>query len=92
MTIAPTPASPEADSASWRTWHGYAPLDAGMGARLRAASGDLLEGLRRWRLWTYLGFETIKNRAARDDVPSHGSHPSRPPSRRVDHEREVHRR
>lgn len=46
-------------------WHGYASLDAGMGARTRAAAGDVAEGLRRWRSWTYLAVEQVKNQYRR---------------------------
>lgn len=46
-------------------WHGYAPLDASMGARTRAAVGDVAEGIRRWRSWTYLAVETVKNQYRR---------------------------
>jgi ABC-type polysaccharide/polyol phosphate export permease len=47
------------------SWTGYAPLDAGMRAQLAAASNDIREGLRRWRNWTYLGIENVKNRYRR---------------------------
>jgi ABC-type polysaccharide/polyol phosphate export permease len=50
-----------ANRALWWTWHGYAPLDAGMGRRFSAATGDLAEGARRWRLWSYLAVDAIKN-------------------------------
>jgi ABC-type polysaccharide/polyol phosphate export permease len=46
-------------------WHGYAPLDASMGARTRAAAGDVAEGIRRWRSWTYLAVESVKNQYRR---------------------------
>lgn len=46
-------------------WHGYAPLDASMGARTRAAVGDVAEGIRRWRSWTYLAVEIVKNQYRR---------------------------
>lgn len=54
---------PDADS--WRTWHGYAPLDAPMGVRASAAAGDVAEGLRRRRLWLYLAVENVKNQYRR---------------------------
>jgi ABC-type polysaccharide/polyol phosphate export permease len=47
------------------SWHGYAPLDASFGAQARAASGDVAEGLRRWRSWTYLAVEQVKNQYRR---------------------------
>jgi ABC-type polysaccharide/polyol phosphate export permease len=47
------------------TWHGYAPLDASVGARTRAAAGDVAEGIRRWRSWTYLAIEQVKNQYRR---------------------------
>jgi ABC-2 type transport system permease protein len=47
------------------TWHGYAPLDAGLGVRVSAASGDVAEGIRRWRSWTYLAVEAVKNQYRR---------------------------
>lgn len=47
------------------TWHGYAPLDASMGARVSAATGDVAEGVRRWRSWTYLAVEQVKNQYRR---------------------------
>ena len=46
-------------------WHGYAPLDASLGAQTRAAAGDIAEGLRRWRSWTYLAVESVKNQYRR---------------------------
>lgn len=46
-------------------WQGYAPLDAGMGARISAAAGDVAEGLRRRRSWTYLAVESVKNQYRR---------------------------
>lgn len=46
-------------------WHGYAPLDASMGAQTRAAAGDVAEGIRRWRSWTYLAVESVKNQYRR---------------------------
>lgn len=49
-------------------WHGYAPLDASMGARTRAAVGDVAEGIRRWRSWTYLAVESVKNQYRRTVV------------------------
>src|SRR5687768_516611 len=51
--------------ASWKTWHGYAPLEAGIRPRIAAASGDLVEGVRRWRLWGYLAMDDIKNQYRR---------------------------
>jgi len=47
------------------SWTGYAPLDAGAGAQFQAALGDLREGVRRWRNWTYLAIENVKNRYRR---------------------------
>lgn len=47
------------------TWHGYAPLDASMSAQTRAAAGDVAEGIRRWRSWTYLAVESVKNQYRR---------------------------
>lgn len=47
------------------TWHGYAPLDASLTAQMRAATGDVAEGVRRWRSWTYLAIESIKNQYRR---------------------------
>lgn len=47
------------------TWHGYAPLDASLGAQTRAAAGDVAEGIRRWRSWTYLAVEQVKNQYRR---------------------------
>lgn len=46
-------------------WHGYAPLDASMGARISAAAGDVAEGIRRRRSWTYLAVEQVKNQYRR---------------------------
>lgn len=56
--------SPREEPASF-VWHGYAPLDASMGAQMRAASGDVAEGIRRWRSWTYLAVESVKNQYRR---------------------------
>ena len=50
------------------TWSGYAPLDAGVSVRSRAALGDVSEGVRRWRSWTYLAVESIKNQYRRTVV------------------------
>jgi ABC-2 type transport system permease protein/lipopolysaccharide transport system permease protein len=61
MTTGTTGSHRAASASSWRTWHGYAPLDAGIGPRFSAASGDLVEGARRWRLWSYLAIDGIKN-------------------------------
>ena len=47
------------------TWQGYAPLDAGVAARSASAMGDVAEGLRRWRSWSYLGIESVKNQYRR---------------------------
>jgi ABC-type polysaccharide/polyol phosphate export permease len=47
------------------SWTGYAPLDAGVGAQFQAAMSDLREGLRRWRSWSYLSVENVKNRYRR---------------------------
>lgn len=49
-------------------WHGYAPLDASMAARVTAATGDVAEGLRRWRSWVYLAVESVKNQYRRTVV------------------------
>jgi ABC-type polysaccharide/polyol phosphate export permease len=46
-------------------WAAYAPLDAGGGARWQAATADIGEGLRRWRGWSYLAVEAIKNQYRR---------------------------
>ncbi len=46
-------------------WTGYAPLDAGPRAQFEAAVADMQEGLRRWRNWTYLSVENVKNRYRR---------------------------
>ena len=51
----PTEATPKTD------WTAYAPLDAGPLHQLRAASADLVEGLRRHRAWRYLAVEQVKN-------------------------------
>jgi ABC-type polysaccharide/polyol phosphate export permease len=58
-------APPPAAARTPLDWHGYAPLDASMGARVRAAAGDVAEGVRRWRSWTYLAVEQMKNRYRR---------------------------
>jgi len=47
------------------SWTGYAPLDAGPRAQLEAAVNDIREGLRRWRNWSYLAVENVKNRYRR---------------------------
>ena len=47
------------------SWTGYAPLDADVGAQFQAATSDIREGLRRWRSWTYLAVENVKNRYRR---------------------------
>jgi ABC-type polysaccharide/polyol phosphate export permease len=47
------------------SWTGYAPLDAGPRAQLAAAVADIGEGLRRWRNWSYLAVENVKNRYRR---------------------------
>ena len=47
------------------SWTGYAPLDAGPRAQFAAAVADVAEGLRRWRNWTYLAVENVKNRYRR---------------------------
>jgi ABC-type polysaccharide/polyol phosphate export permease len=47
------------------SWTGYAPLDAGVRAQFQAARSDIGEGLRRWRSWTYLAVENMKNRYRR---------------------------
>jgi len=47
------------------SWTGYAPLDADLGAQFQAAVNDIREGLRRWRSWSYLSVENVKNRYRR---------------------------
>jgi ABC-2 type transport system permease protein/lipopolysaccharide transport system permease protein len=47
------------------SWTGYAPLDAGLAAQFQAAYADITEGLRRWRSWSYLAVENVKNRYRR---------------------------
>jgi lipopolysaccharide transport system permease protein len=47
------------------SWTGYAPLDAGLQTQFAVAVADLREGLRRWRSWTYLAVENVKNRYRR---------------------------
>lgn len=47
------------------SWTGYAPLDADLGAQFQAAHSDIREALRRWRNWSYLGVETVKNKYRR---------------------------
>jgi ABC-type polysaccharide/polyol phosphate export permease len=47
------------------SWTGYAPLDAGPRAQFAAALNDIREGLRRWRNWSYLAVENVKNRYRR---------------------------
>ena len=47
------------------SWTGYAPLDATNRIRLQAALGDIGEGLRRWRSWSYLAAESVKNQYRR---------------------------
>jgi ABC-type polysaccharide/polyol phosphate export permease len=47
------------------SWTGYAPLDAGVRVQFQAATSDIREGLRRWRSWTYLSVENVKNRYRR---------------------------
>ena len=47
------------------SWTGYAPIDAGLSEQFRAALDDLREGLRRWRSWSYLAVEEMKNRYRR---------------------------
>ena len=46
-------------------WTGYAPLDASPRAQFEAAVADMREGLRRWRNWSYLAVENVKNRYRR---------------------------
>jgi ABC-2 type transport system permease protein len=45
--------------------YGYAPLDAKVRVRVAAAAGDAAEGVRRWRSWTYLAVESVKNQYRR---------------------------
>lgn len=59
-----TPTPPELAAATF-AWHGYAPLDASFGAQVRAAAGDVTAGIRRWRSWTYLAVESVKNQYRR---------------------------
>ena len=47
------------------SWTGYAPLDASLDAQFQAAVNDIREGLRRWRSWSYLSVENVKNRYRR---------------------------
>jgi len=47
------------------TWTGYAPLDATLRVQSQAAVSDIEEGLRRWRSWSYLSVENVKNRYRR---------------------------
>ena len=47
------------------TWTGYAPLDAKLRVQSQAAVSDIQEGLRRWRSWSYLSVENVKNRYRR---------------------------
>jgi ABC-2 type transport system permease protein/lipopolysaccharide transport system permease protein len=47
------------------SWTGYAPLDAGARVQFQAGLSDIREGLRRWRNWTYLAVENVKNRYRR---------------------------
>ena len=47
------------------TWTGYAPLDAKLRVQFQAAVSDIREGLRRWRSWSYLSVENVKNRYRR---------------------------
>ena len=54
-----------ADRPKSLAWRGYAPLDARMSLRATAAAGDIAEGLRRWRSWTYLAVEAVKNQYRR---------------------------
>lgn len=51
--------------ASPSSWTGYAPLDASGRAQFEAALNDIQEGLRRWRNWSYLAVENVKNRYRR---------------------------
>lgn len=53
------------EAAATFTWHGYAPLNASVGAQISAAAGDVAEGLRRWRSWNYLAVEQVKNQYRR---------------------------
>jgi ABC-type polysaccharide/polyol phosphate export permease len=46
-------------------WSGYAPLDAPVSIRFRAAANDLVDGVRRWRSWSYLAVEAVKNQYRR---------------------------
>ena len=42
-------------------WTAYAPLDAGTKVKFEAAANDVGEGLRRWRNWSYLAAEKVRN-------------------------------
>ena len=42
-------------------WTAYAPLDAGPTVKLEAAVNDVREGFRRWRNWSYLAAESVRN-------------------------------
>jgi ABC-type polysaccharide/polyol phosphate export permease len=55
----------QVDSHRGTRWAGYAPLDATASQQLSAALQDIAEGLRRWRSWSYLALETIKNQYRR---------------------------
>lgn len=54
-----------APASSSFAWHGYAPLDASLATQTRAAAGDVAEGIRRWRSWSYLAVESVKNQYRR---------------------------
>lgn len=47
------------------SWTGYAPIDASIRVQFAAALADVREGLRRWRNWSYLAVESVKNRYRR---------------------------
>jgi ABC-2 type transport system permease protein len=47
------------------SWLGYAALDAGWGSNFMAATSDLAEAARRWRGWSYLAVESVKNQYRR---------------------------
>jgi ABC-type polysaccharide/polyol phosphate export permease len=54
-------AAGEGDVTSAPDWTAYAPLDATVYVRLRAAAADVAEGFRRHQAWRYLAAEHVKN-------------------------------